>query len=570
MPTLRHTAGRRRWTWRSLRPLSRALALAGLGACGERHALAPLPPPAAEASTGAIAASAAGDYTVYADRAAFAAAGTVAFANAFEEFTPNPMHVLPNPWTSKGVQYTSGGNVLVGPALGVGLTANNIMYDAWTPMTGLLAASDAYTMFAVHLSVLGRRDPVDVVLTTNLGSYTFDDLDVPTTDEGRIFFGVVLARAGEHLTGFRFSTTGAGAAPTLTDVTVGHAAASANSPPVASAGGPYAGVEGSAITLALSATDPDGDPITYTWDLGDGTTGNGPTPPAAHTYADDGAYTISITANDGVASDTKTTTATVANAPPKLSAFSAPSDALAAGATVSLGAAFTDAGHLDTHSLAIDCGGGAAGDATAELTAPPDGFASGTCTYSEPGIYTIRLTIADDDGGTDTRTAAGRVVVYDPSAGTLTGGGWIASPPGAFPADPALTGALIFNFIVRYEAGSTAPTGHADFRFQAGAVDFRSTALHWLVITGSQARVEGTGTINGTGSFTFALTAVDDGAGASSRRGRLGTTVTLKRVRLRITDRDTGTLIYDNAVGDVAATGVGSVLGGGSIRVHAN
>jgi hypothetical protein len=36
----------------------------------------------------------------------------------------------------------------------------------------------------------------------------------------------------------------------------------------------------------------------YIWDLGDGTTGSGPTPPSAHTYAGAGPWTVTITAEN--------------------------------------------------------------------------------------------------------------------------------------------------------------------------------------------------------------------------------------------------------------------------------
>jgi PKD repeat protein len=66
--------------------------------------------------------------------------------------------------------------------------------------------------------------------------------------------------------------------------------------PVADPGGPY--------ILPLEATfdgsgsyDPDGDPLTYLWDFGDGTTGTGVMP--THTYAAAGYYDVCLTVNDG-------------------------------------------------------------------------------------------------------------------------------------------------------------------------------------------------------------------------------------------------------------------------------
>ncbi len=45
------------------------------------------------------------------------------------------------------------------------------------------------------------------------------------------------------------------------------------------------------------AADPDGDPLTYAWDFGDGTTGTGAS--VSHTYATAGAYNAKVTVSDG-------------------------------------------------------------------------------------------------------------------------------------------------------------------------------------------------------------------------------------------------------------------------------
>jgi serine protease AprX len=66
---------------------------------------------------------------------------------------------------------------------------------------------------------------------------------------------------------------------------------------------------GSPLTFASSATDADGDTLTYSWDFGDGTTGTGAL--VEHAYAGSGTYTAVVTVTDGVDSATGTVTVTV-------------------------------------------------------------------------------------------------------------------------------------------------------------------------------------------------------------------------------------------------------------------
>ncbi|HXV73063.1 MAG TPA: S8 family serine peptidase [Acidimicrobiia bacterium] len=58
-----------------------------------------------------------------------------------------------------------------------------------------------------------------------------------------------------------------------------------------------------------SSTDPDGDPLTYLWDFGDGNTSTAVSP--SHGYAGAGTFTVSLEVSDGTASDTATTTVTL-------------------------------------------------------------------------------------------------------------------------------------------------------------------------------------------------------------------------------------------------------------------
>ena len=83
-----------------------------------------------------------------------------------------------------------------------------------------------------------------------------------------------------------------------------------NNAPVANAGGPYSGDEGTSISFdASGSSDADGDALSYAWDFGDGNSGSGATP--SHTYAAAGTYTATVTVSDGQDSDQASATVTV-------------------------------------------------------------------------------------------------------------------------------------------------------------------------------------------------------------------------------------------------------------------
>src|SRR5262249_9120438 len=147
------------------------------------------------------------------------------------------------------------------------------------------------------------------------------------------------------------------------------------------------------------------------------------------------------------------------------------------------------------------------GRTSAGKVTEPKGLGSGTVTgshvYANAGIYRVTLTVTDSHKHSGKATAAQYVVVYNPSAGSITGNGTITSPPGAVPGNPKLTGKATFQLSAGYAANSAVPSGKLVLTFQAANLSFQSTSLDWLVVSGGTAWYEGTGTLKGSGNYGF-------------------------------------------------------------------
>jgi len=338
-----------------------------------------------------------------------------------------------------------------------------------------------------------------------------------------------------------------------------------NASPTAAVSSPsYSGSEGSPIAISGTAGDSDGDTVTTTWtvapnagdDLGAGCTMAAPNSLSTSlTCNDEGTYTVTLTATDSAGNTaTANSTVTVSNATPTVGAISGlPVAPIAMNTTVTASATFTDHGTLDSHRAVWTWGDGTTSGATAtETVGSGTGSVSGTHTYTASGVYTVSLTISDADGSSGTNSFQ-FVVVYDPSAGFLTGGGWINSPSGAYAADAGATGKASFGFVSKYQRGATVPSGNTQFQFEAGNLDFHSTAYQWMVITGNcRGQFKGTGSINGVGSYTFILTAID---------GEQCSNPGPDTFRIQITDNNNnGVLVYDN--------GYDQAIGAGDITLH--
>jgi hypothetical protein len=237
----------------------------------------------------------------------------------------------------------------------------------------------------------------------------------------------------------------------------------------------------------------------------------------------------------------------------------------AVNSSITLLGSFSDPGPADTHTAQWTFTSGPNAVVVPGSVSESQGSGSATATYAftAAGVYYVSLTVTDKDGGSGSAGTIGGasafVVVYDPSAGYVTGGGWIDSPAGSFSADPSLTGKATFGFVSQYKAGATKPTGNTEFQFQVANLNFHGESYDWLVVAGARAQFKGTGTINGSGSFGSMLTAID---------GDLPGGGGIDRFRIKIWDNATGQLVYDNQLGASDGSDPTTALGGGSIVIH--
>ena len=247
----------------------------------------------------------------------------------------------------------------------------------------------------------------------------------------------------------------------------------------------------------------------------------------------------------------------VVNTAPSLGVIGiSPSAVVPIGTIITAAASFTDPDQGDTHTCSVSWG-----DGIVQQGMLAGSSCSAAHSYAAPGVYLVTVSVTDAAGATGSATYA-YVVVYDASAGFVTGGGWFDSTPGAYKPDQTLAGRAHFGFVARYQKGRSVPDGDTEFQFQAAGLTFRSSSYEWLVIAGSKAIYKGVGTINGGGEYGFQLTAIDgqlDGAGVD-------------RIRVKIWERTTGAVVYDNQTCGTTDDDAEpcTALGGGSIVVHAS
>lgn len=182
--------------------------------------------------------------------------------------------------------------------------------------------------------------------------------------------------------------------------------ASVNNAPSADAGSSYTITEGSSLSLdASSSSDPDGDTLTYKWDLdNDGNYGEvgeptSESPTVSWTTLqsfginDDGTYTIGVQVDDGNGGvDTSTTTVTVNNIAPTLTTTG--SGTAIAGSVYTLNLSATDPGADTITGWTINWG-----DGTIDTIAGNPTTVTHTYTANQAGFtFNILSSASDEDG----------------------------------------------------------------------------------------------------------------------------------------------------------------------------
>jgi hypothetical protein len=252
-------------------------------------------------------------------------------------------------------------------------------------------------------------------------------------------------------------------------------------------------------------------------------------------------YTITITTDDGcnapVSQSIRVMVAHNITAPNTGNPFKI-------GSTVSFSGVFWDKPGM-THKAKwlVDESGVATGLVT-EPAGNQNGKITGSYKFTAAGVYKLSMNITDQNGSTSYANTNGDldaiVVIYDPNGGYAFGGGWYPSAPGALKSNLAASGKASYGFAVNYK-NAAKPKGETQFEFKVGAFEFNALTFDYLVVQGAKAQFKGTGKIiGGQSGLGFIMTVIDgdwDGSGVD-------------KIRMKIYNRNSGVVYYDNQTGD--------------------
>lgn len=187
-----------------------------------------------------------------------------------------------------------------------------------------------------------------------------------------------------------------------------------NAPPTVDAGGPYSVDEGGSVTVSATGSDPNGDALTYAWDLDNNSIFETSGQSASFSAAGlDGpsSHTIQVQVTDpGGLSAVASATVNVNNAAPIVSTPLVNPEPSTEGSLVSVSASFTDPYPLDApFTCTVDFGDGSG--------LQPGTVSGNTCNapahaYSTYGAYTVTVYVTDKDGGVGS-ASVGHTVIFN-------------------------------------------------------------------------------------------------------------------------------------------------------------
>src|SRR5262249_8903280 len=305
---------------------------------------------------------------------------------------------------------------------------------------------------------------------------------------------------------------------------------SVNDAPVVDAGADQTVNEGSTVAFNGTASDVDGDPLSYLWDFGDGATSTDAAP--THRYADDGAYTVTLTVSDGQGGSTSDSlVVTVLNVAPTLTLSGA--SAANEGSTYTLNLSASDPGQDTIASWTITWGDGNVQTVSGNPGSVTHTYADGTQTF------TISATATDEDGtynaGNSVNVTVNNVAPTASLSGPATGARGQVRTFTLGATDPsAVDQASSFTFNINWGDGNTQQS--------TGAA---SQQLDHVYTT--------------SGTYTVQLTATDKDGGVSTT---VQQTITINAVDLQngtlviggTTPHDNNTISPAGAAGNPAVT----------------
>lgn len=235
-----------------------------------------------------------------------------------------------------------------------------------------------------------------------------------------------------------------------------------NQAPIADASGPYNGTVG--VSLGFDGTgssDLDGTIVAYAWNFGDGNTGTGSNP--SHSYAAEGAYTVTLVVTDDAGeTGLDTTTANIGaveNEPPVADA-NGPYSGTVGGVVTFDGTGSNDP---DGTIAAYDWDFGDGTTGTGQMP---------THSYGMDGIYSVTLTVIDDNGAQDSATTSATIGVGNQAP--------IANIGGPYNGTVGLT--------VEFDGTRSTDDGSIvayDWGFGDGAVGSGPTPIHTYHVEGT-------------------------------------------------------------------------------------